>query len=37
MSVHRQAIRERIQWLLNLGREHAHEFCTPEVFLARQR
>ena len=37
MSVHRQAIHERIQWLLNLGREHAHEFCTPEVFLARQR
>jgi hypothetical protein len=37
MSVHRQGIHERIQWLLNLGREHAREFCTPEVFLARQR
>ena len=35
MSVHRQGIHDRIQWLLNLGREHAREFCTPEVSLAR--
>jgi hypothetical protein len=37
VPVHRQGIHERINWLLELGREHAHEFCTPEVFLARQR
>lgn len=37
MSVHGQGIHDRIQWLLNLGREHAREFCTPEVFLSRQR
>lgn len=37
MSVHRQSVQERIQWLLRLGREHAREFCTPESFLSRQR
>jgi hypothetical protein len=37
MTVHRQGIHDRIQWLLDLGREHAREFCTPEVFLARKR
>ena len=37
MSIHRRSIQERIQWLLDLGREHAREFCTSETFLARQR
>jgi hypothetical protein len=37
MTVHRQGIQARIQWLLDLGREHARKFGTPEVFLARRR
>lgn len=32
-----RTIRERIDWLWELGRGHAHEFCTPEAALARRR
>ncbi|MDP2847599.1 MAG: carboxysome shell carbonic anhydrase [Humidesulfovibrio sp.] len=31
-----RSIHERIDWLWNLGREHAREFCTPEAALARK-
>jgi len=30
-------IHQRIEWLWDLGREHAREFCTPEASLARRR
>jgi hypothetical protein len=37
MPIHRQSIAQRIDWLIDLSREHAREFCSPEAYLARDR
>ncbi len=37
MAIHRRSIRERIQWLTELGATHARRYCSPEATLARQR
>ncbi len=37
MAIHNRPIAERIEWLIDLGREHSKRFCTPEAQLARRR
>ena len=35
--IHSRPIAERIDWLFDLARRHASEFCEPEAYLARTR
>lgn len=37
MGIVEKDIDSRIRWLLELGRQHSEEYCSPEVALARQR
>ncbi len=36
-AIHSQPIQDRLEWLLNLSRDHSQHFCNPETYLARQR
>lgn len=36
-AIHTQPIQERLDWLMNLSRNHSEQFCDPENYLARQR
>ncbi|SFB90390.1 Carboxysome Shell Carbonic Anhydrase [Marinospirillum celere] len=36
-EIHTQPIQERLDWLMNLSRNHSDQFCDPENYLARQR
>ena len=36
-AIHTRPIQERLDWLMNLSRNHSEHFCNPENYLARQR
>ena len=37
MDIHGKPIQQRIDWLLDLARNHSASYCSPEAFLARER